>query len=143
MDGRLRNGATGIGSTALALARGAHCSVAILRGGPPRSVLTAERIAVSVNGSRHSVAAIEAAFREAHLRKISLLVVATTSKGAEGANGLMAPWQRRHPDVPAETVATDSSLFEHLAAQPSQVRMVIIGADEVDLLTTAINSGHR
>ncbi len=138
MDGRIHNGAHGIGSTAVALAHRAHSSVALVRGGSPTSALAVDNIIVSVGGRAHRDAAIEMAFREAHLRHAPVLAVTTSTPGLPTEPADISRWLQRYPDVHARSALVAESPSELRAPHGGQNTMMIIGADEADLRTAGL-----
>jgi hypothetical protein len=123
---------------AVALAHRAHSSVALVRGGSPTSALSVDGITVSVGGRVYRDAAIEMAFREAHLRHAPVLAVTTSTPGLPAEPADISGWLQRYPDVHARSVLVAETPSELRAPQGEQNTMMIIGADEADLMTAGL-----
>lgn len=135
-----------LGSTASALARQAHCPVAVIRyhGGGAHSDV--RRIAVAVKaiiGEDVIVTAME----EARLRHASLLAVGLWQEDFgdtpyDELDRMMEPWCQRYPDVDVYPVATRSGLVAFLNDEHDPVGLVVVGADDASQVAQLVGP-HR
>ena len=134
-----------LGSTAAALAKHAHCPVAIIRadGG------TSQRQRIVAVADRHhdSNEVLHLALDEARLRKVSLLALGVRrwDVGAMSAPELdrrLANWLPRYPDVPVDACITDSAT-EYLVVRNESVRLLVTGSADANKLTRLVGPhGH-
>lgn len=131
-----------IGSTASAVARSAHCPVAVVR--TPSSL--SGRILVEFDGRPSSTTALQAGVDEARLRGAPLCVMTTwqqrlsdmyDASALEDRNRLaqaqldrrLTRWRRRYPDLTVHTVAGDGSTLDYLETHRDSVQLVVVGAE--------------
>jgi nucleotide-binding universal stress UspA family protein len=136
-----------IGSTASALATGAHCPVAVVYAHDP---LPAERgwVVAEATGSATSDAALRRAVEEAELRAAPLRVLATwssqytdvhdhqaVSEGNRVAKARLdrrlSEWKTRHPDLDVSAVAVHGSILNYLADHGESIQLLVIARDRV------------
>jgi nucleotide-binding universal stress UspA family protein len=136
-----------VGSLGSALARHAHCSVAVLhfRANDPWDLSRPRRaVVVGVDGSDNSVPAIEVAFEEASLRGARLIALHAWSQdshylhvadwdsveAAEQAllSENLAGFAERYPDVPVERIVVESRPFRHLYDFSEDAELLVVGS---------------
>jgi nucleotide-binding universal stress UspA family protein len=119
--GRGRLARMPLGSTAAALAKHAHCAVAIVRtaNGPQ----TANGwIAAVLNDEPDNDAVVHRAMAEARLRKSSVLLI----------DRRVDSWIRRYPDVPVRTIAENSRQMRPIENHGDSVQLVVVGNADAD-----------
>jgi nucleotide-binding universal stress UspA family protein len=126
-----------LGSTAAALAVGAHCPVALIRDGDVPAPHHAQNwIAVGIDGTRQNTYVITQAMEEARLRHGAVLAVGVWQEdfGATPYDQLdrcVEEWRQRYPDVNICPVATRADLMRFLADNHDEhVQLAVIGEDE-------------
>lgn len=119
------------GSTAVALATGAHCPVAVIRTGgePPHG----EWIVVVVDGRADSDEIIRYALEEARLRKAPLLALGAMEYDELGQR--LEDWLPRYPDVEVTPCTSRGGPAEYLARHDESVQLLVTGAVDAQQLT--------
>src|SRR6516225_6341808 len=100
-----------LGSTATEVAEKAHCPVAVIRSQPGQSGPNINWIVVAVGDSAERDTVVDQAMREAQLRKLPVLAIATVPTDAAEApshelDNRLWPWTRWYPDVHIYPVTT-------------------------------------
>jgi hypothetical protein len=126
-------------STAAALARGAHCPVAIIRTRREAAVEAGGCMAVAGDDSPGNDALLEHAFREAQLRNAPILAL-------EGW-----PWRRarlldqriercasRYPDVRIRLTLMQRSITEFLTGTDEPIQLAVIGEIDADSMARIV-----
>ncbi|MDT5338668.1 MAG: hypothetical protein QOD90_4173 [Mycobacterium sp.] len=133
-----------LGSTASALARSAHCPVAVVRL-RARASLGGQWIIARVDGSPSSDAVLHQAVEEARLRRAPLLALTTgleDDEAVDSASAVRTRLDRHLAEVSAD--ATDVSVcslqigdgvLEYLANNVGLAQLVVIGADNPRVVT--------
>jgi nucleotide-binding universal stress UspA family protein len=136
-----------IGSTASALATGAHCPVAVVYAHDPLPTKQGWVVA-EATGSATSDAALRRAVEEAELRAAPLRVLATwssrytdvhdhhaVSEGNRVAKARLdrrlSVWKTRHPDLDVSAVAVHGSILNYLADHGESIQLLVIARDRV------------
>lgn len=134
-----------LGSSAVALAKHAHCPVAIIRSdGEPSH---GRRIVAVVDRHSDSDDVIYHAFEEARLRKASLLALGVRrwKCGAMSAQELdqrLGNWLPRYPDVTVHQCITDSAA-EYLVTRNEPVQLLVTGSADANKLTGLVGPHGR
>ncbi len=127
-----------LGSTAQAVANGAHCPVAIIRSrarssGPTDHPSAHQSwVVAAINELSDCDDVLELGFAEAALRNTGLIAVVMPwwTEDAE-RNTLMDAtidnWSARHPGVPVQTWIASRSLAEFIADSEDSVQLVVVG----------------
>lgn len=135
-----------VGSTAGALAAGAHCPVAAVRG--------ADRpdpgwVAVELDGTPDSAAVLQFAVEEARLRGVPLRAlgawqshktsICDSNQAAESdrlvraqIDRRLSEWQRHYPDLDVRPVAVHGRMFDYLVRNAAKIQLVVVGAGNAD-----------
>ncbi|WP_328336286.1 universal stress protein [Streptomyces violaceus] len=155
-----------LGSNGMAAARDAECPVVVVRrggrevhGGPSGGL--GSRVVVGLKVDGPDEATLEFAFAEAARRGARLQVVAAYPWPAQPwmmpgempppvvdqdviedearvlAEGFLAPYRERHPDVPAEPLAAAGDAAGHLVAASRDADLVVVGRHRRHLLAPA------
>ena len=142
----LKHAARGrIGSTAAAVAKSAHCPVAVIRQGAVSVCTTPGAILVEVDQWPTGSAVLERGVEEALLRGAPMRVLtnwqsrfidAHDARAVADRNRLaraqldrrLARWRRRYPDLDVQTVANHGSTLPYLARNAGSVQLVVVGA---------------
>jgi nucleotide-binding universal stress UspA family protein len=119
--GRGHLGRMPLGSNAAALAKHAHCAVAIVRtaNGPHTDT---GWIAAVLNDEPDNDAVVHRAMAEARLRKTSVLLI----------DCRVDSWIRRYPDVAVHTIAENSRATRPVENHRESVQLVIVGSADAD-----------
>lgn len=112
---------TPLGSTAAALARHAHCAVAIVR--TANGARTRRGwIAAVLNDDPDNDAVVHRAMAEARLRKTSVLLI----------DRRVDSWVRRYPDVEVRLIAENSRALRPVENPGESVQLVIVDSADAD-----------
>jgi nucleotide-binding universal stress UspA family protein len=129
-----------LGSSAVSLAKHAHCPVAIIRtdGEPSR----AEQIVAVVDRHPDSDDVIHHALDEARLRRASVLVLGVRrwNLGAISAQELehrLADWLSRYPDIAVRKCITDTAI-EYLVTRNEPIQLLVTGSADANKLTSLV-----
>lgn len=135
-----------VGSTAAALAAGAHCPVAIVRGpvrGPVRPAPDRPGwVVAALDPTPDSAGVLQFAVGEARLRAAPLRVLGAwqshgpdATPAPEGASLVHAQldrrleqWRHRYPDLDVAPVTVHGTLLDYLAEHAAEVQLVVVGA---------------
>lgn len=126
-----------LGSTADAVARHAHCPVAIVRsnrqGGQPDSGY----VAVVVDDSPANDAVLEEGFREARLRAAPILAMGVWRWGVgeipyRQLDHRLRSWVSRYPEVHVQPAAARRGTAEFLAHTQEPVQLAVVGSEDAD-----------
>ncbi|GAA2567803.1 universal stress protein [Streptomyces roseoviolaceus] len=155
-----------LGSNGMAAARDAECPVVVVRRGGPEvhggpSGGPGSRVVVGLKVDGPDEATLEFAFAEAARRGARLQAVAAYPWPAQPwmmpgevpppvvdqdviedearvlAEGFLAPYRERHPDVPAEPLAAAGDAAGHLVAASRDAELVVVGRHRRHLLAPA------
>ncbi|BBX97046.1 universal stress protein [Mycobacterium lacus] len=124
-----------LGSTADAVARQAHCPVAIIRTTRDGSPVGSDSgwIAVVVDDSAGNDAVLEHGFREAQLRGTPILALGAWRWGVgeipyRQLNRRLGPWVSRYPDVHVRPAAARRGVAEFLAGTEEPIQLAVVGS---------------
>lgn len=110
-----------LGSTAAALARHAHCPVAIVRsGGAPQT--GTGWIAVVQNDEPDNDAVVHRAMEEGRLRRAPILLIDTR----------LDSWVRRYPDVHVQTVAARQGAARRDENHSDSIQLAVVGSADAE-----------
>jgi nucleotide-binding universal stress UspA family protein len=135
----------GFGSTAAALARSAHCSVAVIRGANSVLVGGGRSIVAHVDGPSADDSVLRSAFQEAQLRQAPLVLVSAWRSGFDDIqsddmlsehdrrararlNSYVADWAPSYPEVEVHTVVAYGMFLNYLTVNAKTIQFVIVGA---------------
>jgi nucleotide-binding universal stress UspA family protein len=126
-----------LGSTATALAEGAHCSVAIIRDHGETQRPDRRCIAVAVKASTDSEDIVVTAMEEARLRRAPVLAIGLGTEDFgfipyDELDRLVAEWRQRYPDVHVHPATIQSGLLQYLNGDEEPIDLVVVGADEAE-----------
>lgn len=144
-----------LGSVSVSLASHAPCPIVIMR---PGSTTTSERrMLVGVDGTRHSLAAIEFAYRTASFRQCALTVLHSSwTPGLEASPSPEEPWPdlsadralvseslagmaEKFPDVEVTVQMVSGPAAHHLIAASSNHDLVVVGHQRINQLSELIH----
>lgn len=119
-----------IGATGTALARRAHCQVAIVRTGDDAGAPAPGEVAVVIDDPGEIDSVLHVALDEARLRHTALLVLNLTSWriheiAPEQADCHVTGWLRRYPDVPSRAVMVSDNIAAFLAQHRPPVQLTV------------------
>ena len=152
------NGSTsGFGSTAVELMQSAHCSVAIIRGGPNADPTDNRSIVAHLDGSPDDDAALEWAFEEAKRRNAPLVLMTSYQSGFDVFQNdrILREHDRRmhaildhyvavqaphYPEVNVRTVTAYGTFLTYLADHANSIQLVILGATQACEVRQLIDS---
>jgi nucleotide-binding universal stress UspA family protein len=138
----------GFGSTAVKLVHSAHCSVAIVRGGPPDAGLTDSRsIVAHLEGFPDDDPVVDWAFGEAQRRNAPLVLMTSYRSGFDlfQEDRILLEHDRRmqvlldrhvavraphYPEVHVRTVTAGGTFQSYLADHASSIQLVIVGGNQ-------------
>ena len=124
-----------LGSTAVALAQGAPCPVAIIRANRDAETTNTGWIATVVDDSPDNDAVLAQGFREARLREAPILALGVWRWGLgeipyDQLERRLAPWVSRYPEVHVRPAAARRGAAEFLTHTEETVRLAVVGSDE-------------
>lgn len=124
-----------LGSTAANVAERARCPVAIIRRTRDRPPPAAGFIAVVLDGSSGSEAAMRWAMEEARLRRAPVLALASRpwplfDSDDERFDQRLDHWLQRYPDVSVEIATTRMSAIRYLEGFVGALQLVVIGSED-------------
>jgi len=137
----------GFGSTATALVRAAHSSVAVIRGDHSQEQTKNRCVAAHVAGCADDQVVLEFAFEEALRRTAPLVVMTAWQSGFDDLQDdrsvndhqrrmhaildrYVALWTRHYPEVHARTTTAYRPLLHYLAEHASSIQLVVVGATQ-------------
>lgn len=124
------------GSTGTALARGAHCPVAIIRTHRDTAAPACGWIAVAVDDLPGNDILLEYAFREAQLRNAPILALeARPWQRARLLDERLECWASRYPNVRIRLTLIQRRLTEFLANTDEPVQLAVIGKTDANRIT--------
>lgn len=134
-----------LGSTADALARGAHCPVAIIRMHGETSEATPGAIAVPVVDSPDNDIVLEHAFREAHLRAAPILALeARPWRDIHLPDQRIEHWASRNPDVNVRLTLVQRVPTDFLTGADDPIQLAVIGNADIDAVPRIVGPvNHR
>jgi len=126
-----------IGSTADALAQKAHCPVAIIRNDREARESRSGSIAVVVDDSPGNDAVLEHGFREARLRKASMLAMGVWRWGFgeipyRQLDHRLGRWVTQYPEVHVRPATARSGAAEFLSGTEEPVQLAVVGSSDAD-----------
>lgn len=127
-----------LGSTADAVARRAHCPVAILRTDRDAAQKPGSGwIAVAVDGTPGNDAVLEHGFREAQLRSAPILAMGLWRWGVgeipyRQLDERLGPWVARYPDIHVMPAAARRGAAEFLTHTQEHVELAVVGSADAD-----------
>jgi nucleotide-binding universal stress UspA family protein len=126
-----------IGSTADAVAQNAHCPVAVIRTNREAGESHSGSIAVVVDDSPGNDAVLEHGFREARLRKASILAMGVWRWGFgeipyRQLDHRLGRWVTQYPEVHICPAAARSGAAEFLASTQEPVQLAVVGSSDAD-----------
>ncbi len=126
-----------LGSTADALARKAHCPVAIIRCNGEAAEPDSGYIAVVVDESPGNDAVLEHGFREARLRQAPILAMGVWRWGVgeipyQQLDHRLGPWVSQYPEVHVLPAAARRGAAEFLTHTQEPVQLAVVGSDDAD-----------
>lgn len=148
-----------LGSTAIGLAEGAHCPVAIVRQPRPSSAQH-RSVVVELDSSSDGDALLRLGIEEALLRHAPLVVISVWRAGVTDVhdahavaeqnrriraqvNRRLACTRRRHPELEVEPLAVRGTLLNYLAHQHDSIQLLLIGRRRAHGVAEMIGtSGH-
>lgn len=134
-----------MGSVSTAVARHAHCPVAVIHErDPEKQDEVRHAVVVGVDGTRNSERAIEIAFDEASHRDLELIAVhawldtsdfdfptdwAATADTAELVLAeSLAGWQEKYPEVAVQRIVVKDRSVRHLAEEADNAELLVVGS---------------
>jgi len=125
-----------VGSTADAVAREAHCPVAIIRSSP-EAESNAEYIAVVVDDSPGNDAVLEQGFREARLRGAPILALGVWRWGLgeipyRQLDHRLGPWVSQYREVHVMPAAARRGAADFLNHTQESVQLAVVGSQDAD-----------
>lgn len=128
-----------LGSTAAALAHGAHCPVAIIRTHSDVSEATHGWIAVPVDDAPDNDILLEHAFREAQLRSAPILALeARPWRDVHLLDQRIERWASRYPDVRIRLTVVRRGPTEFLTGTDEPIQLAVIGKADSDSVTRIV-----
>lgn len=126
-----------LGSTVSALAKHAHCPVAIIRAHNDVSGSDDDWIAVVVDDSPDNDAVVQQATEEARLRTAPLLALGVRLSGFgeipyDQLDRRLAAWLPRYPTVHVHPVAAPDGIAHFLASYDKPVRLLVVGSADAE-----------
>jgi nucleotide-binding universal stress UspA family protein len=138
-----------LGSTADALARKAHCPVAIIRTGREDAQPDSGYVAVVVNESPGNDAVLEHGFRQARLRGAPILALGVWRWGLgdipyQQLNHRLGHWVSQHSEVHVTPAAARRGAAEFLAHTQESVQLAVVGGEDADKVARIVGpSGQQ
>ena len=135
-----------LGSTAVTLAKQAHCPVAIIRSdGEP---ITDDWIAVVVDDHHDNDDVVHHALEEARLRRAPLLALGVWRWDLgmmpyDELDQRLSIWLPNYPDVKVHLCATRGGAAEYLASNDVMIQLLVTGGVDADQLTNLIGPRGR
>ncbi|MGO8853303.1 universal stress protein [Mycobacterium sp.] len=132
-----------LGSTADAVARQAHCPVAILRTDRDTPNSGSGWIAVVVDGSPGNEAVLEHGFREAQLRAAPILAMGVWRWGFgeipyRQLKDRLGPWVARYPDIHVMPAAARRGTAGFLSHTQEHIELAVVGSADADKLARMV-----
>ncbi|MCV7351173.1 universal stress protein [Mycobacterium parmense] len=142
-----------LGSTAEAVARKAHCPVAVIRGGGESAGTEPGYVAVAVDDSPGNDAVLEHGFREARLRCAPILAMGVWRWGFgeipfRQLDHRLGPWVSRYPDLHVQPAAARHGAPDFLTHTQESVQLAVVSAEDADKVARMVGpinphpSGH-
>jgi len=142
-----------LGSTADAVARKAHCPVAIVRCNREAGGSDSGYVAVVVDESPGNDAVLEHGFREARLRQAPILAMGVWRWGLgeipyRQLDHRLGPWVSQYPQVHVLPAAARHGAAEFLTHTQEPVRLAVVGSADADKVPRMVGpisshpSGH-
>jgi nucleotide-binding universal stress UspA family protein len=119
-----------VGATADAVARSAHCPVAIIRTRDGAAWSASDQIAVVIDDPRDLDVVLQAALEEARLRNATLLALNVTSSriselAPEEVDRRLSEWLGRYPDVSSRVRMVSDDIPAFLAEHDTPVQLIV------------------
>ncbi|OBG36318.1 universal stress protein [Mycobacterium alsense] len=136
-----------LGSTADAVARAAHCPVAIVRGNG-RAEPDSGWVGVVVNDSPGNDAVLEEGFREARLRGAPILALGVWRWGLgeipyRQLDRRLRRWVSRYPEVHVMPAAARHGAAQFLAHTQESIQLAVVGSEDADEVARIVGpAGH-
>lgn len=132
-----------LGSTAVELAEGAYCPVAIIRTQQSRPKPDSALIVVAVSDSPGNDEVVEQAIKEAQLRHAPVLALGVWRQDLgempyDELDQRVAFWEQRYPDVHFHAVATRSGIADFLDVSDSRIQLAVIGSNDTNQVASLV-----
>jgi nucleotide-binding universal stress UspA family protein len=119
-----------LGATGAAVARHAHCQVAIVRTHGDEDTPAPGEVAVVIDDPVEIDSVLQVALEEARLRHTAVLVLTLTSwriheVAPEQADCCVTEWLRRYPDVPSRVLMVSDDIAAFLAQHSPPVQLAV------------------
>lgn len=126
-----------LGSTAFALAKKAHCPVAIVRHPKVQRAADARSVVVGIDDRLDNDQLVAHALNEAQLRHAPVLAVGTWSSELgdlpyDELDRRVATWRERYPDLHIRPVPSAGGLPAFLAGYRDHVQLAVVRATDAD-----------
>jgi nucleotide-binding universal stress UspA family protein len=137
-----------LGSTADAVARKAHCPVAIIRTNREAQESDSGWIAVVVDDSPGNDAVLEHSFREARLRKAPILALGVWRWGLgeipyRQLDHRLGRWVSQYREVHVRPAAARGGAAEFLAGTQESVQLAVVGSADADKVARMVGPVAR
>ncbi len=132
-----------LGSTADAVARKAHCPVAIIRSNREGAEPDSGYIAVVVDESPGNDAVLDYGFQEARLRQAPILAMGVWRWGIgevpyRQLDHRLGPWVSQYREVHVQPAAARRGIAEFLARTQESVQLAVVGSEDADKVTRMV-----
>lgn len=132
-----------MGSTAVAVARNAHCPVAIIRTNRETGEPTSGSIAVVVDDSPDNDTVLEHGFREAQLRNTPILAMGVRRWGFgeipyRQLNHRLHHWVAQYPEVDVHPTAARHGAAEYLIGTQEPVELAVVDSSYADKIAQIV-----
>ncbi len=132
-----------LGSTADAVARKAHCPVAIIRSNREGAESDSGWIAVAVDESPGNDAVLEQGFREARLREAPIVAMGVWRWGVgeipyRQLDHRLGPWVSQYREVHVQPAAARRGAAEFITHTQESVQLAVVGSEDADKVARMI-----
>jgi nucleotide-binding universal stress UspA family protein len=132
-----------LGSTATEVAEKAHCPVAVIRSRLDQIGPDINWIVVEVNDAPGSDTVIDQAMKEAKLRNLPVLAIASTQAGSAETpshelDNRLSPWRRWYPEVHIYPVTAGGSVAHFLNSNDNLVSLAVVGSADAGQLAQIV-----
>jgi hypothetical protein len=115
-----------LGCTVAALAKGAHCPVAVIRNDDASRSMSGY-VAVGLDDSARGQQLMQVAVTEARLRRAPLLAIGIERAGNESHDHDLSQWRQHYPDVRIDVVTANNDTASYLAHDHPAVQLIVVG----------------